>query len=311
MIAIPPAIHVEAIDGQAAAELTHLIGPRWMQTPYSAAVDSELVRREILTDQPTSIYPVRWQHVRHLAAWRAGQLVGFLDAAVGLDSDSPDVPDYRPYGLIRFLEVPGRAELVNEVAAALFVAVQVFWQEAGVGFVKAFHLSTGYPSWQGGVGILPGEWGDHVRVLTAAGYLLRERYYGYVRRLVEPVEEVTPQGDLSLVYRGDWQDRRYEVYHRRVELVARARVVRATMALSTGRLPLARVVDLWVDPQWRLKDIGKWLLRRIINDATHQADAHIVAHLAQHHHAALNLLIQQGFQEMSTRGYSLDKALTR
>ncbi len=311
MIAIPPTIHVEALDSQAAAELARLIGPRWMQTSYSAVVDADLVRRELLTEQPRSIYPVRWQQVRHLGAWRAGQLVGFLDAAVGLDSDSPDVPDYRPYGLIRFLELPSRSELVTEVAAALFAAVQAFWQEAGVGFVKAFHLSTGYTSWQGGVGILPGEWADHVRVLTAAGYMLRDRYYGYVRRLVDPVEEVTPMADLSLVFRGDWDDRRYEVYYRRVELTARARVVRATLAQATGRLPLARLVDIYVDPQYRLKDIGKWLLRRIINDATHQADAHMVAHLAQHHHAALNLLIQQGFQEMSTRGYSLDKALTR
>ena len=311
MIAIPPAIHVEALDGQAAAELARLIGPRWMQTPYSSLMDAELVRREVLTEQPQSIYPVRWQQTRHLGAWRAGQLVGFLDAAVGLDSDSVDVPDYRPYGLIRFLELPSRTELVDDVAAALFAAVQDFWVEAGVGFVKAFHFSTGYPSFQGGVGILPGDWGDHVRVLTAAGYLLRDRYYGYLRRLVEPVEEVTPMADLSLVFRGDWDDRRYEVYYRRVELTARARVVRTTMTLAAGRLALARLVDLYVDPEWRLKDIGKWLLRRIINDTTHQVDAQLVVHLAQNRHAAHNLLIQQGFLEMGYRGYSLDKVLTR
>ena len=311
MIAIPPTIHVEALDGQSAAELARLIGPRWMQTPYSATVDAELVRREILAEEPQSIYPVRWQQARHLGAWRAGQLVGFLDAAVGMDSDSPMCPTIARMGWSAFWNCPTRAELVSDVADALFAAVQQFWIEAGVGFIKAFHPSTGYPSFQGGVGILPGDWGDHVRVLTAAGYLLRDRYYGYLRRLVEPVEEVTPMADLSLVFRGDWDDRRYEVYYRRVEMTARARVVRTTMTLASGRLALARLVDLYVDPEWRLKDIGKWLLRRIINDTTHQVDAQLVAHLAQHQHAALNLLIQQGFIEMSYRGYSLDKVLTR
>jgi GNAT superfamily N-acetyltransferase len=304
-----PLITVSALDAAAGNMLARLIGPRIGSAPYSTLVSTEQVRREILTEQPPSLYAVRWQKHRHLGAWRAGQLVGFLDAAVGLDSDSNDIPDYHPDGLIRFLALPDRAELVMPVAAALLAAAHRFWLETGVAYVKAFHISTGYPSFQAGAGILPGDWGDLVRVLTGAGFMLRARYYCFVRRLIEPIEEVTPMADLSLVYRGDWSNRRYEIYYRRVEVVGHARVVRLAVEGEEGLMPIARVVELYVDPDWRHKDIGKWLLRRIINDATHQGDVQMIVHLNQQHHAALNLLVQQGFHEMNFRGYTLEMEL--
>lgn len=308
---ITPLITVQPLDGAAAGMLARFIGPRIAAAPYSTIVTPEHVRREILTEQPPSLYPVRWQKHRHLGAWRAGQLVGFLDVAAGLDAESQDVPDYYPEGLIRFLVLPDRREWVTPVAEALFSEAQRFWQETGVAYVKAFHISTGYPSFQAGAGILPSDWGDLIRVLTSMGFVFRTRYYCCARRLVEPIEEVSPLADLSLVFRGDWHNRRYEIYYRRVEMVARARVVRLSIQGEDAPMPIARLVDLFVDPNWRHKDIGKWLLRRAINDATHQGDAQMIVHLAQQHHAALNLLIQQGFQELNFRGYTLDMTLTQ
>ena len=310
MISPTPAITVQVIDATYGADLARFLAPRWAGVPYSATVDADLVHREVFAAPPPALYAVRWQRHRQFAAYRAGQMIGFLDAAVGLDADSADIPDYHPYGLIRFLGLPERGELVGETARALLAAVQSFWREAGVGLVKAFHLTTGYPSFQAGAGILPGDWGDHVRTLTAAGFLLRDRYYCYARRLTEPVEEVTPLADLGLVLRGEWENRRYEVYHRRVERVAWGRMVRMTLRTDDALFPMAKLVELFVDPQWRHRDIGKWLLRRMINDATHLGDTQMVAHLAQQRHAAINLLIQQGFTELSYRGYSLEKALT-
>jgi GNAT superfamily N-acetyltransferase len=143
------------------------------------------------------------------------------------------------------------------------------------------------------------------------GFLFCARYYCYARRLVEPVEERVPFADLSLVFRGDWLNRRYEVYYRRVEMVAWARVVRMAIQGDDGLMPVARLVEIFVDPNWRHKDIAKWLLRRSINDATHQGDVQMIAHLAQQHHIALNLLVQQGFQELNYRGYTLEMNLTR
>lgn len=311
MISVSPLITVQAMDGAASGVLTRLISPRIAAAPYSAMIGHEQVRQEIFAERPTSFYPVRWQQHRRLGAWRGGQLVGFLDAAVGLDAESEDVPDYYPIGLIRFMALPDRSELAGAAAEALLQAAHNFWLETGVAYVKAFHISTGYPFFQAGAGILPGDWGDIVRVLTGAGFLLRARYYCFVRRLVEPVEEVVPMADISLAFRGNWQDRRYEVYYRRVDLVARAHVVRMTLEGDEGPLPVAKLVDIFVAPDWRHRDVAKWLLRRIINDATHQGDAQAVVHLAQHHHAALNLLVQQGFQELNYRGYTLEMALTQ
>jgi GNAT superfamily N-acetyltransferase len=306
-----PLVTIRTLDGGAGTMLTRFIGPRIASAPFSSIVNNEHVRREILTESPPSHYPVRWQKHRHLSAWRAGQLVGFLDAAVGLDSESNDLPDYQPHGIIRFLALPDRREWVTPVAEALFDAAQSFWQETGVAYVKAFHISTGYPSFQAGAGILPSDWGDLVRVLTSVGFVFAARYYCFARPLVEPIEEVVPMADLSLVYRGDWTNRRYEIYYRRVEMVASARVVRLSIQGDDGLMPIARIVNLFVDPNWRLRDIGKWLLRRAINDATHQGDVQMIVHLAQQHHAALNLLIQQGFQELNYRGYTLEKTLTQ
>jgi GNAT superfamily N-acetyltransferase len=306
-----PLVSVSALDASASGLLTRLIGPRIASAPYSSIINSEHVRREILSEPPLSHYPVRWQRYRHLGAWRAGQLVGFLDAAVGLDSDSGDIPDYHPHGLIRFLTLPDRGEWITPVAEALFDAAQQFWQETGVAYVKAFHVSTGYPSFQAGSGILPSHWGDLVRALTSVGFVFSTRYYCYARRLIDLVEETVPMADLSLAFRGDWANRRYEIYYRRVEMVAYGRIVRLAIQGDDGMMPVARLVEFYVDPDWRMRDIGKWLLRRAINDATHQGDVQMIVYLSQQHHAALNLLIQQGFQELNYRGYTLDMTLTR
>lgn len=310
MITPAPTIVIHAIDATASEDLARLLAPRWAGVPYTAGVDAGLVAREILTPTPPAYYAVRWQQHRHLAAYRAGKVIGFLDAAVGIDADSQDVPDYHPFGLLRFLALPEHGPLVAATARALLDAAHTYWRKAGVGYVKAFHLTTGYPSFQAGAGILPGDWGDHVRVLTEAGFFLHDRYYCYARRLTEPVEEVTPLADLGLVHRGEWENRRYEIYHRRVERVAWARLVRMTLPMDDAPFPVAKLVEIFVDPQWRHKDIGKWLLRRIINDATHLGDTQLVVHLAQQRHVAINLLVQQGFHELSYRGYSLEKALT-
>ena len=73
----------------------------------------------------------------------------------------------------------------------------------------------------------------------------------------------------------------------------------------------ANLVDLQIDPQWRRANIGKWLLRRIINDVTLQGYQQLLAHVPQSQQAVLNLLNQLGFIEENYRGYTLEKALTK
>lgn len=288
--------------------LVELLNGALEKAIYSIPFTHESLQAQVFGDSPPSVYPVRWQRHRRIGAWRARQLVGFLDAAVGLDTDNAEIPDYQPLGLIRFLLLPQRADLIDDVAHGLLDAALQFWRGAGVGVVKAFHLSTGYPNFQIGAGFLPGDWADHVRVLTADGYRLVDRSYCLRRSLRQPVEEVTPLAGLSLVLRGQRQDRVYELF-RRSDRIGSARVIAMLPDAAEPIVQISRLVNLYVDSQWRGQDIGKWLLRRLINDLTIQGCGQMVAFLDYSQHVAINLLNQQGFEELSYRGYSLEKVL--
>jgi ribosomal protein S18 acetylase RimI-like enzyme len=281
-----------------------------LRAPYSAALDAAALQEQLFGESPPTVWPVRWQRRQVLGAWRAGDLVGVLDAATGLDSASLQEPDYQhPLGLLRFLVLPERPELINEAAAALFAAAIVFWRSCGVGFVKAYHLSTGYPSLQAGAGLLPGDWSDQVRLLTEHGFRFVDRYYLLRRALGPLIEETVPQGGLSLAFRGGVADRRYQVFYRRTELIAEARLLQPARQLASDQQPFAYIAQWSVDERWRNQKIGRWLLRRMINDATQQGVGELAVHLQLQQAAAMNLLAQHGFVELNYRGYSFEKEL--
>jgi ribosomal protein S18 acetylase RimI-like enzyme len=310
MIPFSPGLAVRPLaagDGEAVLALVnHLL----LRSPYSAPMDAATASEQLFGQAPSTMLPVRWQQRQLLGAWRAGDLVGLADVASGLDSDSPDEPDYRPVGLLRFLALPLRAELVNEAADALFVAAHQFWRKCRVGHIKAYHISTGYSCFQAGAGMLPGDWADQVRVLTEREFHFTERYYLLVRRLDHMIEETVPQGGLSLAFRGDVGDRRYQVFFRRTELIGEARLLQRRMQTESSTLVPFAYIPFWhVDDRWRNHKVGRWLLRRMINDATQQGMAEIAVHLPLHQPAAINLLAQHGFVELSYRGYSFEKEL--
>jgi len=64
-----------------------------------------------------------------------------------------------------------------------------------------------------------------------------------------------------------------------------------------------------VDPPWRNHHIGRWMLRRILNDAVHQSLDQAIVFVRIHQAAAINLLTQHGFVEHPYRGYVLEKTL--
>lgn len=281
-----------------------------LRAPYSAALDETAARAQLFGESPATVWPVRWERRQLLGAWRAGELVGMLDAATGLDSDSLNEPDYqRPIGLLRFLVLPERKDLVNEVASALFAAATDFWRKCGVGFIKAYHISTGYPSLQAGAGPLPGDWSDQVRLLTEHGFRFVDRYYLLSRALGPLMEETVPQGGLSLAFRGGTGDRRYQVFFRRTELIAEARLLQRQVQVEAGQQPFGYIAHWDVDERWRNQKIGRWLLRRMINDASQQGVSDLAVHLPLHQAAAMNLLAQHGFIELNYRGYSFEKEL--
>jgi ribosomal protein S18 acetylase RimI-like enzyme len=310
MMPFAPSLSVRPL----AAEESGLAGAlvnRWLQRAlYSAPMDEAEVSEQLFGDNPPTLYPVRWQRRQVLGVWRAGECHGLLDAAIGLDSASAILPDYHPLGLVRFFALPERQDLVNDAAQALIDAAIRFWREGGVGHVKVYHISSGYPAFQAGAGMLPGDWADQVRLLTGMGFRFVDRYYCLARPLGLLLEEVVPQGGLSLAFRGSADDRRYQVFYRRTESIAEARLVCKRVLVDGVVRPIGYVAHWEVDERWRNQHIGRWLLRRLLNDATQQSLAEVVVHLQLPQTAAMNLLAQHGFIELNYRGYSLEKSLS-
>jgi GNAT superfamily N-acetyltransferase len=306
---ILPSLIIRPLRVDEVSHIGNVINGLLHTIPYSVPMDETELKDQLLHSQPPTLYQARWQRHFRLCAWRAGELEGFLDVATGFDQDNLDLPDYQPIGILRFLVLPTKTELVQEVAAALLAGAEEFWRNAGIGYVKAFHMSTGYPAFQAGLGVLPGDWTLHMRILTGADFRLHERFYCLRRVLDQPLEEVTPLAQLSIVQRGRLTDRHYHVY-RQTEWIGAARVTHLRQ-VEQHKIRIANLVDLRIAPEWRRMDIGKWLLRRVINDAITQGYHQMLVHAPHRAHAAINLFNQLGFQEENYRGYTLEKVLTR
>lgn len=305
-----PDLIVRALTQQDAPALASLLNRLLSGELYSRPMSHEMVLAQALRRHPHTVFPTRLQQNRCLGIWRAGKLIGVIDIAVGFDSDTLDLPDYLPIGLLRFLVLPEQSELVSEAASSLLGHAEDFWRDAGVAHIKAFHISTGYPSFQAGAGLLPGDWGEHVRVLTEYGYQFSNRYYAVRRNLTDPVEEYMALSDLGLVFRSMGSERHYTVYYRRTEQIASARLVRAEVERDGAEEVIGLIPSLYVDPNWRQRDLGKWLLSRMINDGLLQKYRELVAFVAMEQNAAMNLFTQWGFEELHYRGYVLEKELT-
>ena len=326
MIPIEPTLTVRELALDDAPALMTLLNPVLVRTAYSTSFDLESIATQLFDPGPQTIYAVRWQQQRRFGSWRAGELVGFLDCAIGFDNEHLHLPDYQPLGLLRFMALPERRDLIDQVMGKLLEAAENFWRMAGVTQIQAFHLSTGYPVFQAGAGILPGDWRDHFRLLTANGYTMTQRYQAMTRDLTTLVEETTPIRDLSLTIHGDLNDRSYELYHRRVDKVGSARLIAAVVnemvsptvssatdaiekTVAERRVRVAHLTDLTIEPDWRGRDLGKLLLRRIINDATLQSFKEILVYLPQGSDVGWSLFAQQGFTDSNYRGYTLEKEL--
>lgn len=339
---LSPSLLIRPLRIDEASLVGHAINELLRKTPYSTPMEETEIKDQLLHSQPPTLYQAKWQRHLRLCAWRAGELEGFIDAATGFDQESMDRPEYRPIGLLRFLVLPGKTELIQEVTTALLTAAEDFWRNAGIGYVKAFHMSTGYPSFQAGLGVLPGDWTTHIRMLTGADFRLAERFYCLRRALDQPLEEITPLAQLSVVQRGRLTDRHYQVY-RQTEWIASARITNLTLTHAPLAEPtrfgarsdepvrfmaqfdepvrsveeakrtmrIANLVDLRVATEWQRRNIGKWLLRRVINDAITQGYHQMLVHVPHRAHLALNLFNQVGFQEENYRGYTLEKELTK
>ena len=94
-----------------------------------------------------------------------------------------------------------------------------------------------------------------------------------------------------------------------VRAAKNGRLVRTVVAGPTQPQNVGYLAAWSVDERWHNQKVGRWLLRRVINDATQRGLAEVVAHVHLNRAAALNLLGQHGFVELNYRGYSFGKAL--
>jgi len=319
MIPIQPDLAIRPLESRDNQHLLDLLNRACAEVPFTVAFDLESLQAEVVDSEPDCVYPVRWQRRLLLGAWRARRLIGFADIAIGMDSESAHLPDYQPLGLLRILILPEQEEARDEVGHELLKAAERFWRDGGVGQVKAFHFSTGYPSYQAGIGVLPGDWPEQFRILTAHGFFLSSRHYCLFRFLDQAMEERIPMADLNLVYAGDMTDLRYEVYWRS-ELIGNARMVQsrglATPRPGTTRIGergryIGHLTHIEIVPSWRQQKIGKWLLRRMLADAVLQGIYQVAVFPDQSQYAALTLFAQQGFEELNYRGYVLEKVMTQ
>ncbi len=329
MLPFAPTLFVRPLTPADSEPASTLINQLLPHSIYSRALTPAEVHAQLFDAAPTGIFPVRWQQHMPFALLRVGELIGLLDAGVGLDSESHDLPDFQPLGLLRLLVLPEEAALGREGAARLLAAAHEFWRRSGVGRVKAYHPSTGYPAWQAGIGLLPADWTAQVQLLAEHDFRYTDRYYCFARPLRDEFfEESAPQSALTLVLRGAGLERRYQIFFRRTELIGEARVVQTTVepaktaqneaaqakteqsaAAPAPSRRIAHLVHWEVEERWRNQDIGRWLLRRIINDAAQQALDQLIVFVRMQQAAAINLLAQHGFVEQAFRGYVLEKTL--
>ncbi len=148
-----------------------------------------------------------------------------------------------------------------------------------------------------------------MRRLTARDWQFSRRYYALLRPSGAPVEEEYPAADLSLVQQRLAKGRVYRAYHRRVQQVATAKMVGMSLDRTGTAARLAHIIDIHVDEEWRNRNVGKWLLRRLLNDAALQGYQEVLAFLPNTQPVAMALFVQQGFSEINYRGYTLERTL--
>jgi ribosomal protein S18 acetylase RimI-like enzyme len=299
---------VRRVYASESRQMVELLRPWLARAPYSSKMDNIEVLDQCFQPTPTSVYEVRWLQHDILGAWDGERLLGFIELGTGYDQASLHLNGDRPLGLLRFLAVPEDYLVGNRVAKALLRTADDFWVENSVRRVRAFAPSLGYPAFQAGIGILPGVWEEHLSWLSEAGYRLVERYYCLHYPLQRLVAETLPEGIFTFRPQGLDEESAYQLFAEETR-VAMARVIKRQVIHPAGVNPVAYLSHLEVAPQWRRHGIGRWLVRRLINDAFLTGCRQLVVHVNHSAHAAVSLFSQIGFEDINYRGYMLEKRL--
>jgi ribosomal protein S18 acetylase RimI-like enzyme len=272
-------------------------------------MDDSDIQANCFQPEPPSIHSVRWLRRQVIGVLAEERLLGFIDVGVGYDHATQHLMDGPPLGLLRFLALPTDYTLSGNVARLLLQSAEEFWHEQSVRRVRAYSLSTGYPAYQMGVGVLSAASEDHHRWLNQAGYHQTERYYCLSYPLNRPAREIVPPGGYTLYPENDQLGLRYQIYEKDEIRIAATRMIEWEVTEPQDANPVAALVELIVASAWRRRGIGRWLLRRMINDAYLRGNRTLVTFVGHTNQAGLGICRQAGFEEMNYRGYTLEKQL--
>jgi len=279
------------------------------KAPFSCPMDDAAIQAHCFQPEPPAVHTVRWLRRQLFGALAEEQLLGFIDVGVGFDHATQHLMGDRPLGLLRFLALPESYTLSGQVARLLLQTAEDFWRSQSVRRVRAFSLSTGYPAYQMGAGVLPSAWEDHHRWLDQAGYRPVDRYYCLLYPLKRPAREEVPAGSYTLYPQNDREGLRYQLYEEDEVRIAAARMLERQVSEPRRANPVAGLVELIVASAWRRRGIGRWLLRRMINDAYLRGNRTLISFVGHANQAGLGLCRQLGFEELDYRGYTLEKQL--
>ncbi len=332
---ITPDITTREIAMSDAPALATLLNKATSDLMYCRAYDAESVRADILNE--SNILPevyAEWHSRLCIGAWQAGTLIGFVDTAVVRIAEGTiavgsvntgmlpqqSSPYDRYCGLIRSLILPKNPDLATDVQRLLLEPIEERWQTGGLERIDAFIPSLGYRRIQAGSGILPGEWREHFRLLTASGFQLEHRYRVMCLELEEFVEEVYPLISISLETHETEQGWTSRLYHRRVSPIGTITMIGGNLSPHSTQnekprhandelIPVATIHSLQVDDEWKESNLERLLLRRAINDCRHQNYQQMLMYLRHDRHEEWSLLAQHRFQELDYRGYTFQKHL--
>ncbi|MEZ4836955.1 MAG: GNAT family N-acetyltransferase [Caldilineaceae bacterium] len=301
-------IFVRRIYAPESHKVLALLRPLLQKTPYCSEMDNDAVLANCLQAAPPTLHPVRWLQHDLLGVWDQERLLGFADVGVGYDHTNFYLEGVPPIGILRFLALPDDYLLAGRVARLLLSELDRFWREAEVEWVRAFSFSTGYPAFQCGAGVLPAAWEDHLQFLIEAGYRMVERYYCLRYPLQRLLVETFPGEGYAYWPSYTEGEGGFQIFDGEAR-VAIARVMRRHVVAPAGVNPVAYLSDLEVAPKGRGRGLGRWLVRRLINDAHLLGCRQMVLHVNHNAEAAVSLFYQAGFEEINYRGYSLEKRL--
>ena len=286
-----------------------LLAAALVKAPYSRPMDDAAIQTHCFQPEPPTVHSVRWLRHQLFGVLAEERLLGFIDVAVGFDHATQHLMNDRPLGLLRFLALPQDYSLSGRAAHLLLEIAEEFWHEQSVRRVRAYSLSTGYPDFQMGAGVLPSAWEDHHRWLNQAGYRPVERYYCLAHPLQRPAREDVPTAGYTLYPQYDETGVRYQVYEQNEVRIAATRMIEREVQEPASANPVAGLLELIVASAWRRRGIGGWLLRRMINDAILRGNRTLISFVSHTNQTGLGLCRQAGFEEMNYRGYTLEKQL--